>query len=498
MQTKKTGNAMSINLVWLKRDIRLADNPPLQEAIANSIDRQTPLILLYVFEELLLDDAHYSARHWRFVYQSLRDITNHLPEKAIWVTHGDALEIIADIHQQHHINNIYSHQEVGLENTYDRDKKISAWCQNHKVNWHQSQLGAVKRGLINRQNWDKHWSSVMRTPIKSTSFDNVSLIPPPNNLSTLDANWVDPQWIDVDQNFQFGGESQAMIVAKSFFEERGKSYSYSLSSPLLSREYCSRLSPYLAWGNISLRQVYQILLSHWQKPGWRRSLSALSSRLHWHCHFIQKFESEHRMEHEAINRGYKNLPRDNTQAAAHNLLAWKTGNTGYPMVDACMRCLLKTGYINFRMRAMLVSFLTHHLHLDWRSGVQHLASLFLDFEPGIHYSQFQMQAGITGINTIRVYNPIKQSQEKDTEGLFIKSWIPELVHIPVPMVHEPWLMTNMEQMMYSFKLGEDYPVPIVDIKTSGKQARELLWQWRNNPQVKQESYRILARHVRPD
>jgi deoxyribodipyrimidine photo-lyase len=489
---------MSINLVWIKRDIRLADNPPLQEAIANSIDRQTPLILLYVFEELLLDDAHYSARHWRFVYQSLTDIANHLPQKALWVTRGDALEIIADIHQQFHINNIYSHQEVGLENTYDRDKKIHAWCQNYKVLWHQSQFGAVQRGLINRQNWDKHWANVMRTPIKSTLFDNVSLIPPPNNLSTLDANWVDAQWIDIDDNFQFGGESQAMRVAKSFFEERGKSYSYSLSSPLLSREYCSRLSPYLAWGNISLRQVYQILLSHWQKPGWRRSLSALSSRLHWHCHFIQKFESEHRMEHEAINRGYKNLPRDTTQASVLNLLAWKTGNTGYPMVDACMRCLLKTGYINFRMRAMLVSFLTHHLHLDWRSGVQHLASLFLDFEPGIHYSQFQMQAGITGINTIRVYNPVKQSQEKDAEGTFIKSWIPELAHIPVPISHEPWLMTDMEQMMYGFKLGEDYPVPIVDIKASSKQARELLWQWRNNPQVKQESYRILARHVRPN
>ncbi|MEW6995113.1 deoxyribodipyrimidine photo-lyase/cryptochrome family protein [Colwelliaceae bacterium MEBiC 14330] len=489
---------MAINLVWLKRDIRLADHQPIQQAIANSIAEQSPLVLLYIFEEMLLNDPHYSTRHWRFVYQSLLDVARQLPEKALWITHGNAIDVIDEIHKHFQINTIYSHEEIGLENTYIRDQQVSAWCQQHQISWQQSQLGAVQRGLINRVNWDKHWADVMRAPIQATSFAQVTLIPPDNNLLACDSNKVNEQWLDIDENFQLGGESQAMIVANSFFAERGKSYSFSLSSPSLSRAYCSRLSPYLAWGNISLRQVYQTLLAHWQKPGWRRSLSALSSRLHWHCHFIQKFESEHRIEHEAINRGYENMPRDNSEAAQVKLSAWKTGNTGYPMVDACMRCLLRSGYVNFRMRAMLVSFLSHHLHLDWRLGVQYLASLFLDFEPGIHYSQFQMQAGITGINTIRVYNPVKQSQEKDTEGAFIKAWLPELAHIPAPIIHEPWLMTEMEQMMYGLKLGQDYPLPIVDIKSTGKQARELLWQWRNKAQVKQESYRILARHVRPD
>ncbi|MEF1307715.1 FAD-binding domain-containing protein, partial [Vibrio owensii] len=147
-------------------------------------------------------------------------------------------------------------------------------------------------------------------------------------------------------------------------------------------------------GNISLREVYQYLLQHWQVTGFRRSLIALSSRLHWHCHFMQKFESECEMEFRCVNRAYEPLLQQASVRDEALLDAWKSGTTGIPLIDACMRCLHHTGYINFRMRAMLVSFLTHHMNMDWRDGVTHLAQLFLDFEPGIHYPQFQMQAGV--------------------------------------------------------------------------------------------------------
>ncbi|WP_299339274.1 cryptochrome/deoxyribodipyrimidine photo-lyase family protein [uncultured Psychroserpens sp.] len=485
-----TTNTPDINVVWLKRDLRLEDN----EAIFNALASGKRTLLLYTFERMLIDDGHYSERHWNFIKESIRDLNARLKpyNTKVLTLEADIISAVNQLMERYTIRDIYSHQETGILVTYNRDKLFKRFCKNNLITWHENINNGVQRGLKDRELWQERCNAYFEIePLLFAPSNNQLLsIEDIEELETL----VHVPSLDTpdDSPFQKGGRTMGLRYLESFLDKRYVNYMFHISKPELARTGCSRISPYLAWGNLSIREVYRKAFFLKKTSKNKKPLEAFMSRLRWQAHFIQKFEMEHTMEQESINKGFQKLKKDISE---NYQKAWKTGQTGYPLIDACMRCLNETGYLNFRMRALVVSFFTHNLWQPWQAASQHLSQMFLDFEPGIHFPQLQMQAGETGTNMLRIYNPIKNSLEHDPDATFIKKWVPELRKLETHFAHEPYLMTEMEQQLYEFHLGKDYPFPIVDIDKTRKKASDTLWNLRKNKKVREESKRILKKHT---
>jgi deoxyribodipyrimidine photo-lyase len=534
-------------IVWFKKDLRLADHAPLVWAAQQARAYGAAVLPLWVYEPQMWQQPDASARHLQFANDCLADLETAIASAGgeLLCTHGDVVSVLERLHAAVGAFHVVSHEESGNGWSYARDKAVARWCKAHGVLWRQFPNNAVVRRLPSRDRWAQLWAQRMKAaPLAAPIADeftasgvvqgaalpvgqDAALSSAPShgdathaetgtgihvpwaNLPFASTGAVSAQTLgvwDVAQvsasgqallQIQRGGRTQALEDLDSFLQVRGQHYRSDMASPLAGARSCSRISAHLAWGSLSIKEVVHavwarrsalLALPAAQRPeGFLASLKSFESRLHWHCHFIQKLESEPAIEFRNVNRGFDGLRNEGElfPEEAAKLIAWAEGKTGLPFVDACMRSLIATGWINFRMRAMLVSFVSYHLWLHWRATGCHLARLFTDYEPGIHWSQFQMQSGVTGINTIRIYNPIKQSQDQDPDGVFIRTWLPELAAVAPEFIHEPWKSPTPP-------LG--YPAPIVDVQLAARAAKERIYGKKAEKEVKDIAQAVYQKH----
>jgi deoxyribodipyrimidine photo-lyase len=518
---------MGVSVVWFKRDLRVRDNAALSGAMTRSIAPGGGGVLcLYVYERSVWQARDGDARHLAFVNQSLAELEVGLALLGLGLVRvvGEMPLVLARLSERlaglGGIRELFSHEETGNAVTYARDRRVARWCEEAGVMWHEPSQSGVVRRLRSRDGWAQRWhermASALATVPKGWAGSGRCAARAAGLLEGDGAfgvcGEVGPAALGLAPSLaieaQPGGERAAHGLLSSFLSSRGRGYRAAMSSPGSAWEGCSRLSPHLAWGTISTREVFQAVegrrgeVEAW-RPGlerkrWLDSLSSFASRLRWRDHFMQKLESEPGVEFRNFSRAYDGLREEDASRWSDvehaRFAAWCEGRTGYPMVDACVRCVVATGWLNFRMRAMLASFAAYHLWLHWREPGVYLARQFVDFEPGIHYCQFQMQSGTTGINTVRVYSPAKQLEDHDPTGEFVRRWVPELSGVPDEYLAEPRTMPALTQAMARCEVGVDYPLPIVEHRAAYARARALVYERRSGSAARAEAQRVYDRH----
>ena len=470
-----------VQIVWFKRDFRLADHAPLTAGA-----RKGPVLPLFVYEPELWARPERSGRQDHFMRGALGSLQTDISRRggSLFVRVGDVLSVLRELKAKHGSVALHAHEETGDLWTFSRDKSVRAWCRTTGVAFHEYRQFGIERGSdTKRDGWARRWDAMMEEPLlpEPPAIDWVR-----GNSDELPAVHPDPslQWL------QLAGRPAAQETLRSFLYDRGEFYQKDMSTPVAGATGCSRVSPHLVWGSMSMREMYQATLERRNElrkgPAedrgfWLKSLNSFVGRLHWHCHFSQKLEDQPDLERRSMIPAYDAL----RESDAERLQRYAEGRTGFPFVDACMRYLAANGWINFRMRAMLVSFASYDLWLPWRESGQVLARLFTDYDAQIHWPQVQMQSGVTGINTVRVYSPLKQGLDQDPTGDFTRRWVPELAHIPGPAVHSP---TRLEA------LTAGYPEPIVDHNAATSMAKAQIFALRRDPALRAEADRVMDRH----
>ena len=424
-------------IVWFRRDLRICDHPALAGAIAT----QANIIPLFIFSPYLLEHPETGSGRVQFMLRCLDSLQKNLEHlgSTLIRRHGDQAEELAKLSQ-----------EVGADAVYWNDDSERAWRSQTdqdaistlkeigveaKIFRSEGVLPAGGQETYALKHFTPQWYRFVSEPAapRPVQLPAVSGVESVGMRSLKDLG-LPP----TDQVVPVAGEREAHRLLNEFLQNRSGRYIKSLSVAEKATENCSHLGPHLKFGTISAKTIYQQVRRHrptvskWHK----KNLDGFIGRLFWRDHFAQKLRNLPRCETESYLEAFDSVPWSQNE---DHYQAWCEGKTGYPLVDAAMRCLNTTGWIPFRLRALCATFLCIDLFLPWQWGANHYMSKLMDADVAIDHWQWQSHAGVSNRKRkwFRVYNPVKSIDKIDPDGSFIRRWVPELEGVAIADLKTP-------------------------------------------------------------
>jgi len=439
---------------WIRRDIRLEDNPALQAALQTGL----PVIPLFILDPKLLQEP--STRRQAFLFQALQNLDDALHQlgNRLLIRQGDPLQVLQWIMREIPVDAIFAEEDYSpyairrdsqIQNTFPL-KLILGLVIHHP----QQVLRANGTPYTVFTPFSKTWKALQK---------NVTIYPVPKNLpspgQTLQGNSL-PETIA--SAYFPANTTEAHHRLETFLQ--GPIFEYSQGRNLLDQPGTSILSPYLRFGLLSIRTAYQAALKALESVNLaeeKKDVEIWINELIWREFYISILYHFPNVLQEAFYPHRRNIP---WRYESDELNAWQNGLTGYPVVDACMRQLNDTGWMHNRGRMIVASFLTKDLLHNWQLGEDYFMQKLVDGDPAANNGGWQWTAGVgtDAAPYFRIFNPILQSRKFDSRGDFIHQWIPELSHVPQPYIHEPWTMPLDVQQQSGCVIGKHYPAPIVD------------------------------------
>jgi deoxyribodipyrimidine photo-lyase len=469
---------MNTAIWWIRRDMRLTDNEALHAAQTHA----EQVVPVFIFDPAILDSPNTGEKRLAFLFAGLRQLDADLRRRGSYLVlrEGSPDTELAALVTQTNAEAIFAEEDF-TPFAIHRDKAVADELPLTLVpglTIHHPDTIYKKDGdpYIVYTPFNKQWQE-LPFPKPADVIPPPETINTPPNLSTLQLSKSLPTAVPFTP-----GEAEAQRRLRHFVDDdEAPIYSYADGRNMVDRDGTSQLSPYLRFGMISPRQAVVAARAAWRAAGdkqarkgaqtWLNELIWREFYIHILYHFPHVMKGNFRPEYDAIS--WRN---DEAQFEA-----WQNGRTGFPIIDAAMRQIKEAGWMHNRARMIVASFLVKDLLIDWRWGERHFMQHLVDGDPAANNGGWQWTAG-TGTDAapyFRIFNPITQSKKFDPHGHYIRHWLPELDKIPDAYIHEPSTMPAAEAKRIGFKLGQDYPAPIIDRKVTRpltlaayKQAKE--------------------------